>query len=139
MTNIRHIEAKLTALHMEFEDAGADKYALKLAEVIRDVRCAAAEEINVTSWDEFQRFWERNRGEQLVFILIDKYGPDHAVVNKVKELVTKAVDLDRELHDLYMQMKGKGGDKKDEEEGEGGEEDKKDDAAVALDELENEA
>jgi hypothetical protein len=106
MKTMRQIEAKLLSLHTDLEDAGLDNLSLQLSSAVREVRCAAAEEINVTSWDDFQRFWEKNRGEQLVFVMIDQYGPEHPIVKQVKELVTKNTELDRDIHELYMKLKG---------------------------------
>lgn len=101
------VQAKLAALFSELEREGCDDLSIELSDAIRGLHCAAAEEINVTSWDDFQKFWERNRGQQFVFLMIDEFGPDSPVVQKVKTLIEEQSKVDSKLHELYMALKGK--------------------------------
>lgn len=113
----RSAEARLAAVHSDLEAEGMDDLSLEVSNATRNLRCASAEEIVVTSWDEFQKFWDRNRGDQLVFLLVDKYGPDSPVVNTVKGIIADQAKIDTRLHTLYMALK-KGGSKTEENEGE---------------------
>jgi hypothetical protein len=102
----RKFEAKLKVIYAELEEKGLDPKVLDLQNSMRSVRCAATDEITVTSWDDFRNFWDKHVGPELIYLIIDTYGANHPLVAKVKELVTRYTKLEADLHSFYMSLKG---------------------------------
>ena len=103
--SMRTALAKLESLGVEFESAGCDQQSFEMTQALRDVRLAASDEIDVTSWDDFRSFFDKNFGSQLIFLMVDKYGENSPLTKIMRDAVKKSNEVDEMLHKLYMQMK----------------------------------
>jgi hypothetical protein len=80
-----------------------------------------ADQIEIESWPDFLNWWNNNRGQNLVYIFIDTYGPGSDQVKMVKKLVSGAERHERELHDFYSKLRDLASQKMDTDGDAGGE------------------
>jgi len=97
------------------EGAGDAKLAFRLQQAGRSISAAQQTEIDLESWDSFYTWWNNNRSEQLLFSITDTLGEQNPAVAHLKEVLQKQNELDKQLHNIYLGLKGEG-------EGQGGEE-----------------
>lgn len=99
---------KLAALA---ERRGLDTVSANIARTIRELRAdeqrTAAKESNieVESWPDFLNWWNNNRGQNLIYIFMDQYGPDSEQVRLVKRLVRDAEKHEKDLHEFYRTLR----------------------------------
>lgn len=90
----------------------SDDLSYKMAKAIREVNMAAGireakadSNIEVESWPDFLNWWNNNRGQNLVYIFMDTYGPDSKQVSLVKKLVRDAEKHEKDLHEFYRTLR----------------------------------
>jgi len=104
----------IKAAHLA-ESKGEDNLAFYLTAVSRSISAATQTEVKLESWDEFSSWWNANRSPGLLFSLMDALGKGHPAIKKLQEINKKSDFLDKELHGVYMMLKGKatkGGEKR---------------------------
>ena len=120
---VKNLEARLMRLAAAAEKRNLDEVSAQIGQAIREVRASYARlaakdsNIEVESWPDFLNWWNNNRGQNLVYIFQDSYGPDSEQVRLVKKLVRDAEKHEKDLHEFYrtlrdlagQQMEGGGG------------------------------
>lgn len=98
---------KMLHLANGLEEAGMDSDSVALSSHMRDLRMAASsDEVDVTSWEDFLRFFERNRGKELLYRFVDMYGQNNPITHELDRLLKEYDSLDQQLHGFYMKLKG---------------------------------
>lgn len=106
-TNLPEVLTKpILALANTLEHEGEDGISVELSRIMRNVRVAATQDIEVNSWEEFQSFILKNLGSDLVFRFGDQFGQDDPKTAELAEIVKAEAALMKRLHDLYLKLKG---------------------------------
>lgn len=109
--SFKAIESRLMQLAAAAEKRNLDGVSASLGRAIREVRASfarlAAKESNieVESWPDFLNWWNNNRGQNLVYIFQDSYGPDSEQVKMVKKLTRDAEKHEKDLHEFYRALR----------------------------------
>jgi len=111
MDDIKALEARLMRLAAAAERRNLDDVSAHIGRAIREIRAndarLAAKESNieVESWPDFLNWWNNNRGQNLVYIFQDSYGPNSEQVRLVKKLVRDAEKHEKDLHEFYRKLR----------------------------------
>lgn len=104
----------LRKLAAEAERRGLDDISYRIGSSLREIeaeetiRLAASKSesnIEVESWPDFLNWWNNNRGQNLIYIFMDSYGPDSEQVRLVKKLVRDAEKHEKDLHEFYRTLR----------------------------------
>jgi len=117
--------SKLARLAIEAERRNLDGISFRAGVAMREATASASrqllatkgDQIEIESWPDFLNWWNNNRGQNLVYIFIDTYGPGSEQVKMVKKLVNSAEKHERELHEFYSKLRDMAGKQMDMDEG----------------------
>ena len=121
----KSVLTKLAQLAIEAERRNLDDVSFRAGVAMREAVAAAArqrlaankgDQIEIESWPDFLNWWNNNRGQNLIYIFIDTYGPGSEQVKMVKKLVNAAERHERELHEFYSKLRDLASQKMDMEE-----------------------
>lgn len=122
----KNVLSKLAKLAIEAEKRNLDDVSFRACAAMREATAAAArqhlaankgDQIEIESWPDFLNWWNNNRGQNLIYIFIDTYGPGSEQVKMVKKLVNAAERHERELHEFYSKLRDMASKQMDMEEG----------------------
>ncbi len=105
------IEANLMKMAAVAERRGLDSVSAGITRALRELRASSIREaakesnIEVESWPDFLNWWNNNRGQNLIYIFMDQYGPDSEQVRLVKKLVRDAEKHEKDLHEFYRTLR----------------------------------
>ncbi len=104
----RSPEQKLLFAARSAESKGLVREARRIRVIARALMkgAAADPDIALESWDEFHNWFDKNRSQGLEFTFEDMYGPESAEAKQVKALLEGYDMLERQLHELYLTLKG---------------------------------
>lgn len=123
-----NVLTKLARLACEAERRNLDQVSFRAGAAMREARAAAtrqhlaankADQIEIESWPDFLNWWNNNRGQNLIYIFIDTYGPNSEQVKMVKKLVSAAERHERDLHEFYSKLRDLASEQMDMEPGSG--------------------
>lgn len=84
------------------------RLGFQISKLVREIRGAkSSAEVQLETWDDFAAWWNTNRSQGLLFQLIDALGEGNPVIKQLQDVMTQQDALERQLHDAYLQLKGK--------------------------------